>query len=273
MSDTRRLVLPVVDTQVSKPAWLKSEAGAPKQVENLLDRLQPDAEPEPGRAPPRPKERAPVGPSAAAPEPAEETPRRARREMRPEPTTGELERPPPPPRVPRMSSIAAFAPGGRSVVPPAADGFEPRIEARSNAFAEAVTELAIARSSVLATIEGDLLDLALHIAAAIIEREVEKAPELHTVLVRAALRALGDSTHVRLRVSHEAFTALSEHKGGETFDVGGIQVELVPDSAIPGLGCVIDEEHVRVDATVAERLRSVRIAFEDERRRRPGGSE
>jgi flagellar biosynthesis/type III secretory pathway protein FliH len=50
-----------------------------------------------------------------------------------------------------------------------------------------------------------------------------------------------------------------------------VQVELVADGSIPGLGCVIDEEQVRVDATVAERLRSVRIAFEDERRRRPGG--
>lgn len=264
MSDTRRLVLPVVEGDVATPDWLRSDGR--QGVQDLLERLQPEG----GEQERPPRAAAPA--AAQHHEPADE-PRKNRREMRPEPTTAELERPIPPPRVPRMSSIAAFAPGGRSVLPPAAEGNEPRVEARIHAFAEAVTELAIARSTVLATIEGDLLDLSLHIAAAIVESEVQRNPELHLVLVRAALRALGEGSHVRLRVSHEAFAALAEHKGAETFEVSGVTVELVADASIPGLGCVIDEEHVRVDATLAERLRSVRIAFEDERRRRPGGSE
>jgi len=52
-----------------------------------------------------------------------------------------------------------------------------------------VTELAIARASVLSTVEGSLLDLSLQIANAIIEREVERDPELQSER-GAALRAL-----------------------------------------------------------------------------------
>jgi flagellar biosynthesis/type III secretory pathway protein FliH len=43
--------------------------------------------------------------------------------------------------------------------------------------------------------------------------------------------------------------------------------------AIPGLGCVVDGDNVRVDATVGERLSAVRRAFEEERRRSQEGVE
>jgi hypothetical protein len=262
MSEQRRGagVFPTSEEPITTPAWLRGEAAQP--VENLVDRLKPDAgQPAPQAAEREPRPDAPLPPPPRKP---------GQRKERAKPAQ---DRAPPAPRVPKVAGIGALAPGARSIVPPALDGHDARLEGGMNAFAEAVTELAIARSSVLAAVEGDLLDLSLKIAEAIIESEVEQNTELHTVLVRAALRSLGDCSHVRMRTSQETFGALVEHMGSATFEMNGIAVELVADSTIPGLGCVIDEEHARVDATVAERLRSVRIAFEDERRRRPGGLE
>jgi hypothetical protein len=260
MSEQRRGLFPVVDEPITTPAWLRGESTQP--VEDLVGRLKH----EPGQPASSPA-------AAAAPEPRTEEPAPARspvpRKDRPKPAP---DRPPSAPRAPKAAGIGALAPGGRSI-PPAQGAKDARLDDGVNAFAEAVTELAIARSSVLAAVEGDLLDLSLRIAEAIVEGQVAQDPALHLVLVRAALRSLGECSHVRIRTSHEAFGALVQHMGGAKFELNGIAVELVADPGIPGLGCVIDEEHARVDATVGERLRSVRIAFEDERRRRPGGLE
>jgi len=261
MSEQRRGLFPLANEPITTPAWLRGEGAQP--VENLVGLLKHD----PGQPVAAPA-------AAAAPEPPAEAPAPPRnpapRKERPKPAP---DRAPSAPRAPKAAAgIGSLAPGGRSIPPPQS-GKDARLDAGVSAFAEAVTELAIARSSVLAAVEGDLLDLSLRIAEAMIEGQVAQDPALHLVLVRAALRSLGDCSHVRIRTSHEAFGALVQHMGGAKFELNGIAVELVADPSIPGLGCVIDEEHARVDATVGERLRSVRIAFEDERRRRPGGLE
>jgi flagellar biosynthesis/type III secretory pathway protein FliH len=169
--------------------------------------------------------------------------------------------------------MGVLAPGARSNPPPANDAAHERLEDRVQAFAAAAIELAIARAAALASVEGQLLDLAIEIASALIEHEVERDPLLHSTLAHAALRTLGDCARATLRTSPDAFFAISESMGGERVDVGGVRVEIVSDASIPGLGCIVDAEHVRVDATVVERLRAVRIAFEDDRRRRAGGNE
>jgi hypothetical protein len=259
MSEQRRGLFPVANEPITTPAWLRGDGAQP--VENLVTRLE--ANPGQPALTPAPAAREPQ--ADAPPPPRNPDSRKERPKAAPERAQSA-------PRGPKAAGVGALVPGGRSI-PPAQGGKDARVDAGVNAFAEAVTELAIARSSVLAAVEGDLLDLSLRIAEAIIEGQVAQDPALHVVLVRAALRSLGDCSHVRIRTSHESFGALVQHLGGSSFELNGIAVELVADSSIPGLGCVIDEEHARVDATVGERLRSVRIAFEDERRRRPGGVE
>jgi hypothetical protein len=176
-------------------------------------------------------------------------------------------------RLPAPPGLGAFAPGARSNPPPANDAAGERLDDRISAFAAAAIELAIARAAALSLAEGQLLDLAIEIAAAVIDHEVERDPELHSALARAALRTLGDCSRATLRTSPDAFHAIRESMGGERIELGGVRIEIVSDPSIPGLGCIVDAEHVRVDATVVERLRAVRIAFEDERRRRAGGIE
>ena len=172
-----------------------------------------------------------------------------------------LSRLPPPPK------LDSLIPGGRSAPPPANDTGYAMMREHAEAFANAAIELGIARAATLAVLEGQLLDLSIEIASVLIERQIELEPELHATLARAALNSLGDATQVTLRTSPDAFHHVCDVLGGEHADVRGVCVSIVSDVTIPGLGCVVDGENMRVDATISERLRAVRRAFEEERRK------
>jgi flagellar assembly protein FliH len=177
--------------------------------------------------------------------------------------------PPPEERLYSKLPPPPLIPGARSAPPqaPANDvGFELLSEQRQ-AFTNAALELAIARSATLSVLEGQLLDLSIEIAESLIEREIEHDPELHSTLARAALASLGDSDRVTLRTSPDAFEAICQQLGGSETTLSGVHVTVHADDTIPGLGCIVDGESVRIDATVAERLRAVRRAFEEQRRK------
>ena len=141
------------------------------------------------------------------------------------------------------------------------------LESRIEAFAEAAAELAVARTKIAASMEEELLELALEIAGAIVEREVERDHELHGQLARAALQTLGDPAHATLRASRDAYAAIVDAYDAPEIDVDGSRVTVTLDPSIDGLGCIAENDHARVDGRVSERLRAVRRAFDDERRR------
>jgi flagellar biosynthesis/type III secretory pathway protein FliH len=175
----------------------------------------------------------------------------------------------------RAMPPTSLIPGARSAPPPAPAndiGVELLMEQRE-AFTHAALELALARAATLSVLEGQLLDLSIEIAESLIERELEQQPELHTTLARAALASLGDAERVTLRTSPSAFEAICQTLGGPETTVSGVHVVVHADETIPGLGCIVDGENVRIDATVAERLRAVRRAFEDERRKKAEATE
>jgi hypothetical protein len=266
-----------------RPAWLEDGRGAPirKLFQTADDEprpasLSPSDRARPSEMPPAnnngspPTAAAPPAPAPAPPPPQRQAPEHAPQRTAAEPAHQEhgdldhvLSKLPPPPR------LGSMIPGARSAPPPAANndiGLDVLHEQRE-AFTNAALELAIARAATLAVLEGQLLDLSIEIASALIEREVQDDPELHTTLARAALASIGDSDKVTLRTSPDAFEAICQTLGGPEATVQGVHVAVHADDTIPGLGCIVDGENVRIDATVAERLRAVRRAFEDERRR------
>jgi hypothetical protein len=305
-TSAKTLLFPVLDdAPVVRPAWLEDMgAPAPRLVfpPNSDEATRPPSlsPSERHSTPPRPSEMPATPPSAApashssgpgtpqeaampAPQPtphpettsqahSDATPHPAGIHVEPEAHEPHLEervwsKLPPPPQ------LGSLIPGARSAPPPANDtGLELLTEQRE-AFTNAAVELGIARAATLSVLEGQLLDLSIEIASALIEREIEVNPELHGALARAALNSLGDSERVTLRTSPEAYQAICQTLGGPEATVRGVQVQVHADDAIPGLGCVVDGENVRIDATVAERLRAVRRAFEDERRKAAESSE
>jgi hypothetical protein len=264
-----------------RPAWLEDGQSAPirKLFQPVNDEpsrptsLSPN-ERRPSEMPPA-AANASVPPSAAAaPQAPAPTPAAAAAREHAEP--GDADPPlevwsklPPPPR------LGSLIPGARSAPPPAAanDVSLALLHEQREAFTNAALELAIARAATLSVLEGQLLDLSIEIATSLIERAVLKEPELHATLARAALASLGDSDKVTLRTSPDGFEAICQSLGGPETTLSGVHVLVHADDTIPGLGCIVDGANVRIDATVVERLRAVRRAFEDERRKVAENSE
>jgi hypothetical protein len=242
MSDARPYNFPRQEPVAATPSWIEA-ANNNGRVRSLVSHLS-GGDPAPN--------------SALHPEPAPPS-------LQPEPDAPSFEVPSG--RLPGPPSLGSLIPGARSNPPPANDTSHGSFKEQAEAYANAAVELAIARAATIAVLEGQLLDLAIEIASAIIERAVESAPELHTALARAALGSLGDSSHVTLRSSPDGFATICAALGGEEINVRGVRVHIISDISIPGLGCIVDGDSVRVDATVSERLRAVRRAFEEERRK------
>jgi len=153
----------------------------------------------------------------------------------------------------------------RSLPPP--EETEQRPSPEQKAFAQAALELASLRARVLSSVESELLGLAVHIAEAIIEREVSLDPRLHTTLARTAVLALGDTQAARLRVSRAAYRAITELCGEAAIDVEGVRVEVSMDASFEALSVVAEAGPSRVNGRLSERLGAVLRAMEAEHRR------
>ncbi len=167
---------------------------------------------------------------------------------------------PPPPIV--ITRPPSKPPSEAPVAPP------PRLTpAEQEAYAHAALELASLRARVLGNAESQLLELAVTIAEVIIEREVERDPTLHAAFARAAVSALGDTRQAKLRVSRQAYKAITEVHGTEGVDVDGVRVEFTLDNSLEGLSVVAESGASRVDGRVSERLATVLRALRADQRR------
>jgi hypothetical protein len=168
--------------------------------------------------------------------------------------------------------------GSVSVIPPnmplGAEQAEivAQLEARIQAFTQAVVELATMRANVLSTIEEQLLDLSIAIASVIIEREIQREPGLYKEMVREAIHMLGSTNSVTLKASKDTYTTLLQVLGADAVEVDGIEVRVALDLTIEGLGCIVESGESRVDMTIGDRLRAVRQAIENERRASTGAA-
>lgn len=239
----RPLELPSVRGATALPAWLKQHNPhvRPTAFGNRGGDAQDSTQsaPEPAPAPKRPS--APL-----------------RRSSLPPPLT----------RPPQAVRIA-------SVPPPAgipSFGDEAPTEAE-RAFADAALELATVRARALAQVEGELLELAVAVAEAIIGREIERDPTVLEGLARAALQALGDTSEAKLRVSRDAHRALCALHGDSQLELEGVRVELVLDHSLEGLAVIAENGASRADGRVSERLAMVRRALEAEHRRQAAGED
>jgi flagellar biosynthesis/type III secretory pathway protein FliH len=162
---------------------------------------------------------------------------------------------PPPPLTP--------APPAPPSAPPV-----PVRDPNSEAFARAVVEHAAASRRALATVEEQLLELSVQLAEVLVEREIEREPALLGTLARAALSSLDGIEPVAVRASRASYGAIVDTFGGPSIEFEGVQVRVVLDTKLEGVGVVVEGPDTRVDGRVGDRLRSALRAMQDERARR-----
>ncbi len=138
---------------------------------------------------------------------------------------------------------------------------------RSERLAQAISEAVALRARLLQDTEAQLIELAVGIASAIVEREIEIDPEIHGRLAQAALSCLGPAEKATLRASKHAYDAVVASFGGNNVRLEGVQVQVVCDNALHGFGYVIENSDTRIDARVQTRLKEVLDGLRDEQRR------
>ena len=235
LSPQQRGSMPAPQQRSSQPASQPRGSLPAPQRQSIVPQPREPLVPPPGRDPLAPPRRSSLPPRVSVPPP---------------PVV--ITRPPPMPNT--------------DLPPPPAPAAEPLTPEEQEAFALAALELASLRARTLLNVESEVLELAVAIASAIIEREVKLDPAMYEQLARSAVAVLGDTSHAKLRVSRAAHRAISEIHGEPAVDVDGVRVELTLDNSLEGLSVVAESGASRVDGRVSERLAAVLRAMEAEHR-------
>jgi len=154
--------------------------------------------------------------------------------------------------------VSAPPPRIASIVPPPPPPAEPTPDP---VLVEAARAFLSARDRALAEAQDELIAMALEIARAVLDIEIDARPELHRRLVTAALEVLGPGTTPRVRVAPEAFDSMVAGLGGRTFEVDGRRLELEIDASLSGNGVVLEAGEARVDGSIEARLSQARVAM------------
>lgn len=133
----------------------------------------------------------------------------------------------------------------------------PEIATPDPALLDALAALASAREETIAHLEADVTSLAVDVARALIDAELEARPELHRRLVQSALETLGPGTP-RVRVAQTSYDAMVRALGGPTFQIEGRTLTIEVDPALTGAGVVLETSDARVDGTIESRLAAIR---------------
>jgi flagellar assembly protein FliH len=131
----------------------------------------------------------------------------------------------------------------------------------ADAWTQAVAGFTAARDGYFAKVEREVVELALAIAARIVQREVGLDPLLLAGAVRVALGQLGESTSVQLRVP-----AASQSLWAEMLRLMPnlpVHPDLVAESEMKDGECVIETQLGRVDLGVRAQLKEIERGFFD----------
>lgn len=270
------MVFRTLDGEPVVPTWLRrgeqpvlpAPFSRPEGQSDAGEQAPESPPPEPARVAPFLSEAQPHN-TQSEPEQRPQPPPVVRESIAPRPRRSSLpprlSAPPPPVVITRPPQ----APTEKPVKPPA-----PAITpAEQEAFALAALEVGSLRARILTHAESELLELAVSIAEAIIEREIERDPAIHGALARAAVAALGNTNQAKLRVSRAAHRAITQVHGEAALDVDGVRVELTLDNSLEGLSVIAESGASRVDGRVSERLSAVLRAIEADHRRKGVGEE
>lgn len=124
-----------------------------------------------------------------------------------------------------------------------------------NNAAEALKD---ARIGFLDSLEPQIVELAIAIAAQILKREAEESPDLLRSTARAALERILDEEQVTLRVNPVDLDALREHRIELLHQFDGIsRLDIVGDESIESGGCIATSETLHVDAQIQTQLEKI----------------
>jgi Flagellar assembly protein FliH len=126
-------------------------------------------------------------------------------------------------------------------------------------LAQAVADLRQQAQRLGEQAEADVVEMAVIIARRILEAELSTGTEPLFSLVRSAIRRLGESRRITVRLCPSDAAAVQA--AGDGSPVAGLaiaKVDVMADSTLGPGDCIVDGEHGTVDGQLSSRLDEVR---------------
>lgn len=126
-------------------------------------------------------------------------------------------------------------------------------------LAQAIAEMRRQSQRLGEQAESDVVEMAVIIARRILEAELSTGTEPLFSLVRSAIRRLGESRRITVRLCPTDAAAVQA--AGEGSPLSGLaiaKVEVMADSTLSPGDCIVDGEHGTVDGQLSSRLDEVR---------------
>lgn len=139
-----------------------------------------------------------------------------------------------------------------------------RREGEEKSFAEWQDLLLRAREvrlQALATVERDVVRLALKMAEKILGREIERDNAAVVDIIAAALRYASSHPTLTVRVNPADLPVVREHRARLGRETRARFLEIVADPAVAAGGCVIESELGLLEAQLATQLRALERAL------------
>ncbi len=144
-----------------------------------------------------------------------------------------------------------------------------RGDAMLRRLTQALEDVAALRVQMIRDAEEQLVSLAITIARRVLHREITEMPEALTLLARAAMDRLGETTQVTVRLNPEDFDATVAARDHTEM---GERVTVTADPRLPRGGCQIESEFGAVDAGIDAQLQELADALLSDSGRRHGHS-
>ncbi len=126
-------------------------------------------------------------------------------------------------------------------------------------LAQAVADLRAQSQRIGEQVEADAVEIAVVIARRILEMELQTGTAPLFSLVRSAVRRLGESRKIVVRLSPgDAAAVQAAGEGGPMHGVAIAKVEIMADATLTPGDCIVDGEHGTVDGRLSARLDEVR---------------
>ena len=137
--------------------------------------------------------------------------------------------------------------------------YSERVSAERGQVERVLREFAVERAWYFSEVEGEVVRLALALAAKVLAREVQADPTHLRAVARAALSRVQDGSQAVLRVRPEAVDAWRAALAGE----GEGKVEVLEDLALGDGDCVVETSVGRVELGVAVQLGEIERGFRE----------
>jgi flagellar assembly protein FliH len=144
--------------------------------------------------------------------------------------------------------------------------YEARSASEAAKIKEALELFLDERKNYFASVEADVVQLALAISAKILHREAQVDPLLVATLVRVAVDKLHDGSSVSVRVSPEAAT---KWRDCLAHPLNGSTITLVEDAHLGPQDCILETDLGSANFSIDAQLKEVEQGFFDLLARRP----